>query len=94
MRKRLPSNELAPAFRCRSLRSLFLGCRFEVLAHCIPVYDIPNCFQIIRPTILVLEVVGVFPHVDTKHRLCPGNPVFPTESNQIICQTLAPPKRD
>jgi hypothetical protein len=64
-----PSNELAPAFRCRSLRSLFLGCRFEVLAYCIPVYDIPNCFQIIRPAILVLEVVGVFPNVDTKHRL-------------------------
>src|SRR3974390_2754850 len=47
------------------------GSRFEVLAHCIPVYDVPNCFQIFRPPILVLEVVRVFPNVDTQQRLQP-----------------------
>src|ERR1700681_2713064 len=34
-----------------------------------PVDDVPPCVDVVGTPILILEVVGVFPHVDAEHRL-------------------------
>lgn len=40
---------------------------FKQSGNFIPVDQRPECFHIIRTAILVVEVVGMFPHVDTQN---------------------------
>ena len=43
---------------------MLLGCLSQPVSNIVPVGDIPDGLHIIRPHILVLQVVGVFPHVN------------------------------
>lgn len=38
----------------------------ETLAHILPVDDIPDSLNIIRPHIFILKVVGMLPYINTK----------------------------
>src|SRR5437764_3493745 len=40
--------------------------RSIVFRHRAPVQDIPPCFEVIGATVLIFEVVRVFPHIDTE----------------------------
>lgn len=44
---------------------LLFGC-LETLAHILPVDDIPDSLNIVRPHIFVLKVVGMLPYIDTE----------------------------
>src|SRR5688572_21207508 len=43
----------------------------QPLVHLRPVHDIPPGIDVVRPAILVLEIVGVLPDVDTEDHLLP-----------------------
>src|SRR5262249_7050324 len=51
-------------FRSTRERVLF---GVEAAFHFLPVHDVPPGSEIIRPAILILQVVGVLPHVIAKH---------------------------
>lgn len=38
----------------------------ETLAHVLPVNDIPDSLNVVRPHIFVLQVVGMLPYIDTE----------------------------
>src|SRR5690606_7548197 len=38
------------------------------LSHGVPIDDIENGFQVSRALVLVLQVIGVFPHIDPQNR--------------------------
>lgn len=40
----------------------------ETLAHILPVDDIPDSLNIVRPHIFVLKIVGMLPYINTKKR--------------------------
>src|SRR5947207_2587560 len=40
----------------------------EILAHGVPVDDVPPGFDVIWPDVLVLQVIGMFPDVDADYR--------------------------
>lgn len=46
---------------------LLLG-SLETFAHILPVDHVPDGLDIVWPHIFVLEIVGVFPHIDAKER--------------------------
>src|SRR5258708_1382199 len=54
--------------RGRNRENLF-SCRFVIFCRLSPIHDVPERLQIIRPAILVFEVVGMFPNVAAKDRL-------------------------
>jgi hypothetical protein len=37
----------------------------EAFAHCIPVHHIPESGEVFRAAVLVFEVIGMFPNVNT-----------------------------
>lgn len=40
----------------------------ESLGNSLPVDDIPNCAEVLGLSVLILQVVGVLPGIDTKQR--------------------------
>ena len=48
--------------------NLLLLSKSKAFANIFPIHDAPYGLEIIRPHILVLEVVSVFPHIHTKDR--------------------------
>src|ERR1041385_5839986 len=43
----------------------------EPLLRFLPVHDVPPRTEIIRAAILILQIIGVLPHVDADHRELP-----------------------
>src|SRR5205085_2682628 len=42
----------------------------EVLRRLVPVHRIPPGLEVVGPAVLVLQVIGVLPHIDADHGLC------------------------
>lgn len=51
---------------------LFVG--FKAFCHFIPIDNIEKCSHIVGPSILIIQVIGVFPHINSKY----GVPPHPT----------------
>mmetsp|Transcript_71175 Transcript_71175/g.112750 ORF Transcript_71175/g.112750 Transcript_71175/m.112750 type:complete len:212 (+) Transcript_71175:62-697(+) len=57
---------MATASWCRWHRLAFFGILLVVSADLLPVDDVPKCVHVIRTSVLVLQIVGVFPHIQTQ----------------------------
>src|SRR5450759_1952893 len=54
--------------RYRDSRSRPLLRRFVPLRYFRPIHNVPPCLEVIRPAVLVFQVIRVFPNVDAEDR--------------------------
>jgi hypothetical protein len=57
------SQGLTPSFPSFLISCLFLARLLQILAYLLPVDYVPEVFDIIRPPILVEQVIGMFPNI-------------------------------
>src|SRR5574341_1423315 len=58
----------------RRVRVSVAAAKLDSLVHLVPVDRVPPGVQVVRALVLVLEVVGVLPHVDPEDRLVAFHP--------------------
>src|SRR5437762_5350788 len=63
-----PSNAVTISNGIRAAKSGFSARWSVIFRYFVPVYHVPPCLDVIGTTILVVQIVGVFPNVETENR--------------------------
>jgi len=56
--------EMPAKKKSRSLSACGLGSLFKFLSNCIPIDDIPKSINVIGATILIIQIIGMFPDIN------------------------------